>query len=158
MKALTVAAVAIGLVASPQAWAKVDARMRSALPHETSIAQAIAATGFAGEIAVRVTPEVTTYEGSDLDLRGPWMSDPALVVTGQNEYTVQLQDCAAPLRVIEQQGALGKYRTRRFTISQSGVKADMATRQADFDYGDVASAQGPGYTLLSAAVCHIKMK
>ena len=84
-----------------------------------------------------------------------WNGDPQLgfIALGQWVFTVPLQGCAAPVRIVERRGAIGGVEVRNFIVPEKDAVVIAFTDRSGFDFGEVWQGKGFSYDLLSAAAC-----
>lgn len=96
------------------------------------------------------------------DLLGPealaemWKGDPALgyMALGQWVFTVPLEGCAAPVRIVERRGGIGAVEVRNFILPDQQIAVVAFSQSQPFEFGEVWQGRGFSHDLLSAAACN----
>lgn len=84
-----------------------------------------------------------------------WRGDPALgsMAMGQWSFTAQLKGCAAPVRLIERRGAIGRFAVRNVIAPDLGLVMVLFTNRGDDGFGEIWQGSGRTFDLLSAGAC-----
>ncbi|KQU47308.1 hypothetical protein ASG67_13620 [Sphingomonas sp. Leaf339] len=84
-----------------------------------------------------------------------WKGDPTLgyMALGQWTFNAQLKGCAAPVRIVERRGAIGRFQVRNVILPDRGMTIVLLTNRGDFDFGEIWQGKGPSYAILSSAAC-----
>lgn len=86
-----------------------------------------------------------------------WKGDPALgfMALGQWVFDARLKGCGAPVRLVERRGAIGRYQVRNVIAPDLGRAVVMLTSrgEGEFDFGEIWSASGFSYAVLSSELC-----
>lgn len=84
-----------------------------------------------------------------------WDADPGAgyMALGQWVFEAPLEGCAGPQRIVERNGAIGRYRVRNIILPDLGIAVALATDQAEFDFGEIWSGSGIMHHLLSTVAC-----
>ncbi|HEX8383565.1 MAG TPA: serine hydrolase domain-containing protein [Sphingomonas sp.] len=86
-----------------------------------------------------------------------WRGDPKLghQALGQWSFTAPLKGCAAPVRIVERRGAIGRFQVRNLIAPDQGLSAVMLTNRGEeqLDFGEIWQGKGLGHDLLAAALC-----
>ena len=84
-----------------------------------------------------------------------WKGDPALgfMALGQWSFEAKPKDCAAPLRIVERRGGIGKTQVRNILLPDRGISVIVFLDDPDFDFGEIWQGKGLSHDLLAAAAC-----
>lgn len=84
-----------------------------------------------------------------------WQGDPALgyMALGQWSFSAPLKGCAAPVKLIERRGAIGRFQVRNVMAPDLNKSVVMMTADPKFDFGEVWQRSGFTYDVLSAELC-----
>lgn len=89
-----------------------------------------------------------------------WRGDPKLgsMALGQWSFTAPLAGCAAPVRIVERRGAIGRFAVRNVILPDLGMSAVLFTNRAEVaegpdGFGEVWQGKGITHAVLSAAAC-----
>ncbi|MBJ6123058.1 serine hydrolase domain-containing protein [Sphingomonas mollis] len=117
-----------------------------------------AAGGLVGTAGDMATFDRALLSGSLLSrsaLATMWAGDPALghMALGQWAFTTPLSGCAAPVRIVERRGAIGRFQVRNLILPDQGLTIVLLTNRGDFDFGEIWQGKGPSHAILSSATC-----
>ncbi|RJY07997.1 serine hydrolase domain-containing protein [Aurantiacibacter aquimixticola] len=92
---------------------------------------------------------------SDASLAILWEGDPAqgFMALGQWVFEAPLAGCDTPVRVVERRGAIGDYQVRNLILPDRGIAIALATRQSEWEFGEIWRGSGPSHDVLSAVAC-----
>lgn len=84
-----------------------------------------------------------------------WRGDPKLgyQALGQWSFTAQLAGCAAPVRIVERRGGIGRFQVRNLIAPDRGLAAVMLTNRRELEFGEIWQGEGLSHDLLAAALC-----
>ena len=84
-----------------------------------------------------------------------WHGDPApgSMALGQSSFTARLAGCAAPVRLIERRGAIGRFSVRNVIAPDLGLSMVLFTNRGDDRFGEIRQGRGVTHQLLSAGAC-----
>jgi D-alanyl-D-alanine carboxypeptidase len=84
-----------------------------------------------------------------------WRGDPALgtMAMGQWSFAARLAGCAAPVRLIERRGAIGRFAVRNVIAPDLGLVMVLFTNRGDDGFGEIWQGRGVTHQLLSAGAC-----
>jgi len=84
-----------------------------------------------------------------------WRGDPALggMALGQWAFAAPLKGCAAPVRLIERRGAIGRFAVRNVIAPDLGLSMVLFTNRGDDGFGEIWQGRGLTHDLLSAGAC-----
>ncbi len=84
-----------------------------------------------------------------------WAGDAKLgyMALGQWVFTAPLKGCAAPVRIVERRGGIGRFQVRNVVLPDKGIVIALMTNRGDYDFGEIWQGKGPSYSILSAAAC-----
>lgn len=84
-----------------------------------------------------------------------WEGDPALgyMALGQWVFEAPLDGCAAPVRIVERRGGIGKYQVRNLILPDRAIAVALSTEQEEFDFGEIWTGKGFMHDALSAIAC-----
>ena len=84
-----------------------------------------------------------------------WNGDPKLgyQALGQWVFTAPLKGCAAPVRIVERRGGIGRFQSRNIILPDQGISVILFTADGDYDFGEIWQGKGLSYDVLSAAAC-----
>jgi CubicO group peptidase (beta-lactamase class C family) len=89
-----------------------------------------------------------------------WRGDPKLgfMALGQWSFTAPLAGCAAPVRIVERRGAIGRFAVRNVIMPDLGMSVVLFTNRGEAaegpaGFGEVWQGKGITHTILSAAAC-----
>jgi D-alanyl-D-alanine carboxypeptidase len=117
-----------------------------------------ASAGLYGEVDALIKIDAALMRGDLLGkeaLAQMWDGDPALgfMALGQWVFTVPLQGCADPVRIVERRGDIGAVQVRNFILPDKDIAVAAFSQRKPFEFGEVWMGQGFSYDLLSAAAC-----
>lgn len=84
-----------------------------------------------------------------------WAGDPKLgyMALGQWAFSAPLKGCAAPVRIIERRGEIGRFAARNILLPDLDMSVIAFTNRGEFDFGEIWQGKGLSYDLLSAVAC-----
>lgn len=84
-----------------------------------------------------------------------WQGDPKLgfMALGQWSFEMKLKGCAAPVRIVERRGGIGKTQVRNILLPDQDISLIVFLSDADFDFGEIWQGKGLSHDLLAAAAC-----
>ncbi len=84
-----------------------------------------------------------------------WDGQPELgfIALGQWVFSVPLEGCDAPVKIVERRGGIGKMQVRNFILPEKKVAAAVFVEGPNFDFGEVWQGSGFSYDMLSMAAC-----
>jgi D-alanyl-D-alanine carboxypeptidase len=84
-----------------------------------------------------------------------WAGDPKLgyMALAQWSFSAPLKGCAAPVRIVERRGGIGRYQVRNIILPDADRHVILFTADGDFDFGEIWQGRGLSHDLLAAAAC-----
>lgn len=87
-----------------------------------------------------------------------WQGGPALggMGLGQSSFVAPLAGCKTPVRIVERQGAIGRFAVRNVILPERGISVVLFTNrgaQENGGFGEVRQGKGITHDVLSAAAC-----
>lgn len=84
-----------------------------------------------------------------------WAGDPKLgyMALGQWVFSAPLKGCAAPVRIVERRGGIGRFAARNILLPDLDMSVIAFTNRGEFDFGEIWQGKGLSYDLLSAVAC-----
>ncbi|MEM8616804.1 MAG: serine hydrolase, partial [Pseudomonadota bacterium] len=68
-------------------------------------------------------------------------------------FSAGLEGCEGRVRLIERRGLIGDIKVRNFIAPDLGRSLVAMSEQPAFEFGEVWTASGPSYTMLSKGFC-----
>lgn len=130
-------------------------------PERSAIPAFGAAGGFGGPLLDIMLFDKALMAGRLLPgpvLETMWTPAPKLgnMALGQWVYEARLTGCAAPVRVVERHGEIGRYQLRNIMLPDLQRSVIMATGQQDeFAYGEIWRGEGLLFDVVSIAACGV---
>ncbi|SOB79608.1 Beta-lactamase [Sphingomonas guangdongensis] len=84
-----------------------------------------------------------------------WAGDPKLgyMALAQWSFDAPLKGCAAPVRLIERRGGIGRFQVRNILILSQNKVLMLFTADGDFDFGEIWQGKGLSHDLLARVAC-----
>lgn len=84
-----------------------------------------------------------------------WAGDPKLgyMALAQWSFDAPLKGCAAPVRLIERRGGIGRFQVRNILLPAQGKVLMLFTADGDFDFGEIWQGKGLSHDLLAKVAC-----
>lgn len=84
-----------------------------------------------------------------------WKGDPKLgfMALSQWSFTAPLKGCAAPVRIVERRGGIGRFQVRNLILPDAKRILILFTDDGEYDFGEIWQGKGLSHDLLSAAAC-----
>jgi D-alanyl-D-alanine carboxypeptidase len=84
-----------------------------------------------------------------------WAGDPKLgyMALAQWSFDAPLKGCAAPVRLIERRGGIGRFQVRNILLPAEGKVLMLFTADGDFDFGEIWQGKGLSHDLLAKVAC-----
>lgn len=96
---------------------------------------------------------------TDAARRTMWQGDAALggMALGQWSFQASIKGCAAPVRIVERRGAIGRFAVRNILLPDRGWSIALFTNRGDPEgakgFGEIWQGQGISYAVVAAAAC-----
>jgi CubicO group peptidase (beta-lactamase class C family) len=84
-----------------------------------------------------------------------WKGDPRLGFMGLSQwsFSAPLKGCAAPVRIVERRGAIGRFQVRNLILPEANRILILFTADPKLDFGEIWQGKGLSHDLLAAAAC-----
>ena len=84
-----------------------------------------------------------------------WAGDPKLgyMALAQWSFDAPLKGCAAPVRLVERRGGIGRFQVRNILVPAQRRSVILFTADGDYDFGEIWQGKGLSHDLLAKVAC-----